>query len=68
MLTIVTKKKLVFYPIDGERFKVLSLVDKLQRSVRRIQQTLSIQRLEVDDLEAVCASDTQLRLQEVYRA
>ena len=37
MLTIVAKKELVFYPIDGERFKVLPLVDELQRRVGGIE-------------------------------
>ncbi len=65
-LTIVAEKVLVFYSIDSEWLEVLPLVDELQRNVGRIKQALRIQTLEVDDLEAVGTSDTQLRLQEVY--
>lgn len=42
-------------------------MNELQRSVSRIKQALGIQGFEIDDLEAVRASDTQLRLQEMYR-
>ena len=68
MLTIIAEKELVFYSIDSEWFEVLSLVDELQRNIGRIKQTLSIQCLEIDDLEAIRTPDTQLGLQEVYRA
>ena len=68
MLTIIAENELVFYSIDSEWFEVLSLVDELQRNIGRIKQTLSIQCLEIDDLEAIRTPDTQLGLQEVYRA
>ena len=64
--TIVAEKELVVYSIDCERLEVLPLVDELQGSVSRVEQALSIQRLEIDNLEAIRASDTQFRFQEVY--
>ena len=66
--TIVTEKELVIYSIDRKRPQVLPLMHEFKRLISWVEQTLRIERVEIDDLEAVRAPDAQLRLQEVNRA
>lgn len=67
-LTVITKQKLVIYPVDSHRPKVFSFPYKVKGSVGWIEKSLRIKTLEVDNLEAFRAPYTELRFQEVDRA
>lgn len=64
---VVAEQELAVDAEDGERLDVLALLDKVERRVGRIEQALRIERLEVDDLEALDAADAELGLEEVHR-
>ena len=56
--TIVAEQELILYAEDGHRLETFTLTDKVQRSVRRIEQPLCIEGFQVDDLKAVRAAHT----------
>jgi hypothetical protein len=67
-LTIVTEQEVGLDAIDGNRSdgpEVVPLVDKLQVWVGRVEETLGVERLEIDDLEPFRAADAKLSLEEV---
>lgn len=64
-LTVITKEKLVVYPVNSHRPKIFSFPYKVKRGVGWIEKSLSIKTLEVDDLEPFRAPYAELRFQEV---
>lgn len=69
--TVVAQQEVALDAVDGDRPDrplVVALVDEVEVRVGRVEQALRVERLEVDDLEALGAADAQARLEKVDRA
>lgn len=66
-LTVVAEQELSVDAVDGDRPSVLALLHKVEGRIGRVEQALGIQRLEIDNLEALGAADAELGLEEVDR-
>lgn len=66
--TIVAEQELSLDAVDRNRTRRLSLLHKVEGRVGGIEETLRVERLQVDDLEALGAADAKLRLEKVNRA
>jgi hypothetical protein len=64
-LTIVAKEEVAVDAIDGDRTSCLALLDKVERAIRGVEETLGIERLEVDNLEPLRRPNAQLGLEEM---
>jgi hypothetical protein len=64
-LTVITKEKLIVYPIDSHRPKIFSFPYKVKGGVSWIEKSLCIKTLKVDNLEPFRAPYAELRFQEV---
>lgn len=65
LLTVITEKELIVYPVYSHRPKIFSFPYKVKRGVGWIEKSLSIKTLKVDDLEPFRAPYAELRFQEV---
>jgi hypothetical protein len=64
--TIIAEQKVVIYAVNCHRPQVLPLPDKFERLVRRVQQPLRLERLQINDLEALRAPNAHPRVEVVY--
>jgi hypothetical protein len=63
--TVVAKQELAVDAVNRDRFGVLPLLNEVETRIRRVEEPLSVERLEVDNLEAFGAPDAEFRFEEV---
>lgn len=63
--TLIAKQEVGVDTEDGQRSTIVSLLNKVELRVGRIEEALSVERFEVDNLEPLAAANAKLGLEEV---
>lgn len=63
--TIVTQEEVAVDSVNRDGSSSLALLNEVERAVGWIEETLSIESLQVDDLEALGRADAEFRFEEM---